>query len=295
VRSSSPGVGRRREGICRVVPPSLSELRVYPVKGCRGISVEAWEVDRYGLCFDRAFMVVGSADGRFLTQREAPRLARVATELSTGALVLSAPGAGSVRVDLHATDGPRRGVEVWRHKGDAVDQGEHAASWLSDLLDRRLRLVRMPPEHERRVNPERAPHPALTSFTDGYPFLVLGETSLAELNRRLPAPLPMDRFRPNLVVRGAEAYAEDGWRRIRIGDVELALVKPCDRCAVTTVDQASGERRGPEPLETLARYRRSREGVLFGQNAVARGLGRLAVGMPVEVLETQPPPAFGRG
>ena len=277
------------------MPLSLSALRVYPVKACRGLSLEASEVDRFGLRLDRAFMVVGEDDGRFVSQREEPRLALVATELSAEALTLSAPGAGSVSVALDAAaGGPRRTVQVWRHQGDGLDQGEAAARWLSQLLGRRLRLVRTPPDHARRVNPEFAAEPAWTSFSDGYPFLVLSEASLAGLNRRLPAPLPMERFRPNLVVRGAEPHAEDGWRRIRIGELELALVKPCERCVVTTVDPSTGERSGPEPLRTLARYRRSGEGVLFGQNAVARGTGRLAVGMAVEVLETQPPPVFER-
>lgn len=269
---------------------SLAALRVYPVKSCRGLSLEASEVDRFGLRLDRAFMVVGAGDGRFVSQREEPGLARVETELSAQALTLSAPGAGRIRIGLEVEGGPRRPVEVWRHRGEGLDQGEAAARWLSELLGRPLRLVRTPPEHARRVNPERAPEPAWTSFSDGYPFLVLSEASLAALNRRLPAPLPMDRFRPNLVVRGSAPHAEDGWRRIRIGELELVLVKPCDRCAVTTVDQATGEPSGPEPLQTLARYRRSAGAVLFGQNAVARGTGRLAVGMPVEVLETQAPP-----
>jgi uncharacterized protein YcbX len=249
-------------------------------------------VDRFGLLLDRAFMVVGAGDGRFLSQREEPRLALVAVDLSVGALTLSAPGKGKVRIDLESPGGARRPVEVWRHRGDGIDQGDAAAGWLSELLGRPLRLVRTPPEHARRVNPERAPEPAWTSFSDGYPFLLLSEASLAALNRRLPAPLPMERFRPNLVVRGGEPHAEDGWRRLRIGALELELVKPCERCAVTTVDPATGVRSGPEPLLTLARYRRSAGAVLFGQNAVARGTGQLAVGMPVEVLETQAPPLF---
>jgi hypothetical protein len=270
----------------------LAALRIYPVKACRGLSLETSEVDRFGLALDRAFMVVGAGDGRCLTQREEPRLALIAVALSRGALTLSAEGAGSVRIGLVPEDGPRRPVQVWLHAGDGVDQGDAAADWLSELVGRPLRLVRIPPEHARRVNPERAPQPAFTSFTDGYPFLILSEAALVALNARLAAPLPMERFRPNLVVAGCEPHAEDGWRRIRIGALELALVKPCDRCAVTTVDPATGKRSGTEPLHTLARYRRSAGAVLFGQNAVASGSGRLAVGMPIEVLELQPPPVF---
>jgi uncharacterized protein YcbX len=270
----------------------LAELRVYPVKSCRGLSLAASEVDRFGLRLDRAFMVVGAGDGHFLTQRDEPRLALVRVALAPDGLTLSAEGAGSVRVPLEPQDGPRRRVQVWRHAGDGVDQGDAAAGFLSALLGRPLRLVRTPPEHARRVDPGRVPFEAWTSFTDGYPFLVISQASLDGLNARLPAALPMARFRPNLVVAGSAPHAEDGWSRIRIGAVELALVKACDRCAVTTVDPASGRRQGPEPLRTLARYRRSEGAVLFGQNAVARGTGRLAVGMPIEVLETGPPPRF---
>jgi uncharacterized protein YcbX len=183
-------------------------------------------------------------------------------------------------------------VRVWRHEGDGVDQGDEAASWLSQLLGRAVRLVRTPPDHVRRVNPERTPVEAQTAFSDGYPLLVLSQRALDGLNAQLAAPIPIDRFRPNLVLGGCEPHAEDGWRRIRVGGIELVLVKPCDRCAVTTVDQETGERTGGEPLRTLARYRRRDGAVWFGQNAVALGTGHLEVGAPVEVLETQPTPGF---
>jgi uncharacterized protein YcbX len=270
----------------------LRELRVHPVKACRGVSVPEWELDRFGLALDRAFMVVDEERGLFLTQREDPRLARIAPRIAGDALTLAAEGAGEIAIDLARTDGMRTPIEVWRHRGEGVDQGAEAARWLSALLGRSLRLVRIPPDHARRVNPERSPEPALTAFSDGYPLLVLGQESLRDLNGRLAAPLGMERFRPNLVVDGAGPYAEDGWRRIRIGGVEIDLVKPCDRCGVTTVDPARGERDGREPLRTLNRYRRREGAVYFGQNAVHRGTAKLAVGMPVEVLATQPPLAF---
>jgi len=270
------------------VPPALAALRVHPVKACRAIEPLAWDVDRFGLRFDRAFVVVEAASGVFLSQRDEPRLARVETELDGAALALSAAGAGSVRVPLEPHDGPRRRVRVWRHEGDGVDQGDEAAAWLSALLGRPVRLVRTPPDHARRVNPAYSPVEAHTAFSDGYPLLVASRDSLDDLNARLPAPIGMERFRPNLVVAGAPPYAEDGWKRIRIGTLELLLVKPCDRCAVTTVDPHSGARAGAEPLRTLARYRRRDGAVWFAWNAVALGSGRLARGAPVEVLETRP-------
>ena len=270
----------------------VAALWVYPVKSCAGIewpAGAALAVSARGPALDREWMVVDEA-GRFVTQRDAPRLALVRCALEPGALVLGAPGAPALRIPL-SPQGAGRRVQCWAAACEALDQGEAAAGWFGALLGAPRRLVRMAPGFERVVDPERSPARALTAFTDGYPFLVIGETSLADLNRRLAEPLPMNRFRPNLVVRGAAAYAEDGWRRLRGGGVEIELVKPCDRCAVTTTDQATGAR-GPEPLATLARYRRVPGGVLFGQNGVHRGTGELRVGDPIEVLEERPPPVF---
>ena len=269
----------------------LSGIHVYPVKSCRGIAASAWELDRFGLHLDRAFMVVDKA-GSFLTQRQDPRLACVETALEESALVLRAAGIGELRVPLHGGAGERLAVTVWRHAGDGIDQGPGPASFFGELLGRAARLVRIPPEHERRVNPRHTAAPAYTSFSDGYPLLILSQASLAALNRRLAEPLPMNRFRPNLVFAQSEPHAEDGWKRIRLGALELEVAKPCDRCAITTTDQESGERRSSEPLRTLALYRRQEGAVLFGQNAVHRGTGQLRVGTPVEVLETQPPLRF---
>jgi uncharacterized protein YcbX len=267
---------------------TLAALHVYPAKSCRGVSPTRHAVDRLGLAFDRAFMVVDDA-GRALTQRECPRLARIEVDLDVrpgaGRLVLAAPGCVPLSLPLEDRAGSRLPVAVWRHRGDGLDQGDAAARWLASFLERPCRLVRLPPDHARRVNPERHPDEAHTSFTDGYPFLVLSEASLDELNARLATPVGIERFRPNLVLRGAAPYAEDGWRRIRVGRLELALVKPCPRCIVTTVDPQRGERAGNEPLLTLARYRRGEEGPPFGVYAVARGEGELAVGMEVAVLE----------
>jgi uncharacterized protein YcbX len=274
------------------MPATLASLFVYPLKAARGLAVAAWDVDRFGLRLDRSFMVVDAESGLFVSQREEPRLALLQPSLAHDSLRLEAPGCGALRLPLAAGTGPLRRVRIWGHEGDALDLGDEAAKWLEGVLGRPLRLVRLAPDHARPVNPERSPLPAVTSFTDGYPLLVVSEASLRELNRRLASPLPMERFRPNLVVAGTEPHAEDGWRRLRIGGLELAIVKPCDRCVVTTVDPATGERRGPEPLATLARYRRAGGQVLFGQNAVHLGTGRLAVGTPVEVLEGQEPPRF---
>lgn len=267
---------------------------VHPVKSCRAIALPRAEVDAFGLRHDRAWMVI-DAGARFLTQRELPRLSAVSPCFDEDALVLEAPGSGRLRIPLAAPPGKRLEVQVWSHRGPALDEGDEAARWLGEVLGVECRLVRVPPDHARRVNPERFPREAYTAFSDGYPFLVLSRASLDDLNARLErsgaAAVPVDRFRPNLLIEGCEPFAEDAWRRIRIAGaagapaVELEIVKPCPRCAITTVDQAAGVARGPEPLRTLATYRRQGDGVMFGQNAVHLGRGWIERGAPVEVLE----------
>lgn len=268
--------------------PVLAAIHCYPVKSCRGVALSRAELDSLGVRHDRAWMVVDE-DGRFVTQREAPRLALVGTAFEGGALRLGAPSLPPLRLPLDGRPGPLREVRVWRHAEPAVDQGDEAADWFGAHLGQPVRLVRLAPDHRRRVNPERFPGEAYTAFSDGYPLLLLSTASLAELNRRLETPLGMERFRPNLVVEGCAPHAEDAWRRVRIGAVELALVKDCPRCVVTTVDPATGRRAGSDPLRTLARYRRRKDEVLFGRNAVHLAPGTLRVGDAVEVLERAEP------
>lgn len=261
----------------------LTGLFCHPVKSCRAVALRRGRVDRLGLVPDRRWMIVDER-GRFLTQRELPRLALVEATLADERLSLAAPGAAPLALPVAGAAARRIEIEVWRHRGPALDQGDLAAAWLTSLLGVACRLVRVPDDHARLVNPRFAPQEAHTAFTDGYPFLLIGEESLAELNRRLAQPVPMARFRPNLVVRGAAPFAEDAWKRIRIGALEFDVAKPCERCSVTTVDPARGERLGPEPLRTLAKFRRGGESVLFGQNLVHRGEGEIAVGDAVELL-----------
>ncbi len=262
---------------------SISSLTYYPIKACRGFDVDSSLVTRMGLDHDRRMMVV-TPDGHFLTQREHPRLALVTPTLDGGAVTLSAPNYDSLRVHIHSSGTPVS-VEIWRSKNvDAIDQGEEAAQWFSDWLGASARLVHIADGFIRRVNEKYAVHPDdHTGFADGYPILLASEESLNELNARLETPVPMNRFRPNLVVRGCEPFAEDTWKRIRIGDVEMTVVKPCPRCVVTTIDKETLAQ-SKEPLKTLNSFHKQEGGAMFGQNVIPLDRGRLNVGMNVEIL-----------
>lgn len=223
-------------------------------------------------------------------------MALIETELGSEQLTLRAPGMEPLRLERRG-DGPALDVEIWRDRCPAVDQGDEATAWLSSFLGAPVRLVRQCEGADRRVDPEYARAPSdQVSFADGYPFLLAAEASLDDLNGRLPDALPMNRFRPNLVVAGSRPFEEDGWRVIRVGEIVFDVVKPCARCVITTVDQATG-RTGKEPLRTLATFRSlppgraGREGgeVYFGQNLIHREGGTLEVGSPVEVLEEVDP------
>jgi uncharacterized protein YcbX len=255
----------------------VTALHVYPVKSCAATSLQSAEIGPRGILHDREFMVT-DPNARFVTQRERPRLALVQPTLADTKLAFAAPGMPPV--SIHPTEaGRRHAVTVWRDTVPAVDQGDDIADWLSAFLQTPVRLVRMPADSVRRVDPQFAPRPTdQVGFADGYPLLLISEESLDDLNSRLAKPLPMNRFRPNVIVRGAgKAYAEDEWARLCIGVVRFHGVKTCARCTTTTTDQATAER-GVEPLETLARYRRIERGVLFGQNLVHAERGRIAVG-----------------
>lgn len=260
---------------------TLSGLYVYPVKSAGGFDAPAWPVDDFGLRHDRRWMVVDSR-GEALTQRGHPRLALVRTAIAGETLRLAAPGQPPLELPAEPAGSVRTTANVW---GDACESywlGEGPATWFTRLLGTACSLVYMPAETRRPADPDYAPPGVRVSYADAFPFLMLSEESLADLNARLPAPLPMNRFRPNLVIAGGQPYAEDGLGNFRIGTLELAAVKPCDRCVLTTTDQETGER-GPEPLRTLATYRKANGKVLFGQNVVHRGPGRLTVGEVVRV------------
>ncbi len=263
----------------------VSALHIYPIKGCRARAVSTVEIDHLGLVGDRRLMLV-DADGRFLSQRADPQLATIAPELDGHALTVTTGGASPLTLDLDA-EGTARTVSIWSSIVTAIDQGDLAAAWFSEVVGRAVRLVWFTGPSHRPIDPAFTPRAdAETAFTDGYPMLVVMERSLADLNGRLEAAVPMSRFRPNVVVNGGSPWCEDAWRGLTIGSLACDAVKPCARCVVTTTDQVTGAQHpAQEPLRTLAGFRRQQPfGAIFGQNVVPRGPGTIAVGDAVTPL-----------
>lgn len=264
----------------------LSRVYTYPVKSCGGIAVEQVALDDRGLRHDRRWMLV-DGEGRFLSQRRLPEMALISASFHGDSLLLDAPGLSTLALPLEPAPsdlGPRIPVGIFEDRtwGSAV--GTEAHRWFGSFLGMECRLVYMPDDIVRPVDPRYAQKQDRVSFADRFPLLLLAEASLTDLNSRLKVPVTEDRFRPNLVVSGGEAFGEDGWRRLRIGENGLRVTKPCARCAITIVDQATGIK-GAEPLRTLSRYRRRDNKVMFGQNLAHDDPGELTVGDRVEVVE----------
>ncbi|MEU0687879.1 MOSC domain-containing protein [Streptomyces uncialis] len=271
--------------------PVLVSLHVHPVKAVQGETPDEAVVEPWGLSGDRRWMLVDEG-AKVITQRQHARLALVgARSLSGGAVRLSAPGLAPVTVPVPAP-GATTPVQIWRDKVEAVPADDTAHAWFSEYLGVPVRLVHMDdPAVRRSIDPGYAREGETVSFADGFPLLLTTRASLDALNDLVAqgthaseGPLPMDRFRPNAVVDGTAAWAEDDWSRIAIGEVTFRVAKKCGRCVVTTTDQRTAER-GREPLRTLARHRRFGDQLVFGQNLVPEHTGTLRVGDPVTVLE----------
>jgi uncharacterized protein YcbX len=267
---------------------TLSSLHVYPVKGLKGLDLQGSVATDRGLEHDRRWLVV-DAKGMFMSQREHPKMATVWTEMVDGALELSAPEMPPVDVPIAPDAAPTMKVQVWKSMVDAAPVSTFADAWLSEYLGQACRLVYMPDESRRESPADFGGAGNLVGFADAFAYLVTTEASLADLNERIRArgglSVPMNRFRPNLVVSGAAPWAEDGWSEIRIGEAVLRGVKGCGRCQVTTTDQATGEIRGPEPLATLSTFHDDpKSGPIFGMNCVTVRPGAIRVGDTVEVV-----------
>jgi len=260
----------------------VSEIIIYPVKSFAGISRESANLDKFGLVGDRRWMLVDDL-GVAITQRSEPRLALIQAELGERILSLRFSG-DSLAVNIPGPESRTCKVKVWSDTVIATDAGDEAALWLSARLGTECRLVYMPPSANRLVDRSYAHQHETVGFADAFPVLLISQASLDDLNSRLETPVPMNRFRPNLVVSGCEPFAEDSWNRIRIGEVEFDLVKPCDRCVMPSIDQATAQK-DQNINRVLANYRRRDGKIYFGQNLLYRGTGIIRLSSPVEVIE----------
>lgn len=270
--------------------PVLSQIYIYPVKSLGGIRVERWPVDRNGLRYDRKWMLI-DRNGLFLSQRRLPKMALIKTRIDADSLLLSAPGQTDLVLPLDGDAGDDVSVEIWNDYCLAKTVGAQADAWFSGFLNADCRLVYHPDDRVRPVDPDYARAGDRTAFSDGFPFLIVSEASLQELNRAMALDLSMLRFRPNLVAADCAGFAEDYWRQIAINGISFRLPKPCSRCSVPAINPDTAET-GKEPLTTLNRLRRWQDKVYFGQNALHDNTGMLSAGDEIVVVQSgdrQPP------
>lgn len=289
----------------------ISEINIYPIKSLKGIALQDSVVEKRGLRYDRRWMLT-DPDGMFFTQREVPKMAAVTVEVLNGALRVSADNYGSIEIPFEPDRGEKQSVTIWQSNVDGEAYLGSISEWFSDVLSKKCRLIRMPESSERHVSEKFDTGKDIVSFADGYPLLLIGAASLDEVNERIrqgyekggdrsvPAPYPMNRFRPNVVVTGTNPFEEDRWAKIKIGEAIFRVVKPCARCVITTVDQVTGEFDGKEPLKTLASFRMAKQvhpgnfedfghgptAVLFGENLIPESdSSSIGVGDKVEMIE----------
>lgn len=261
----------------------LSQIFVYPIKSARGTAVSETHLDVAGPVQDRRWMLVDE-EGVFVSQREIPRMALVHPRFEGDDLVVTATGMAPLTISSWSGEGEWIRVRIWRDHLTLPHPNQAYSDWFSAFLGRPCRLVHLPDTIARRVEPPFDGPEWRVSLADAYPLLVLAQASLDSLNEKLTIPVGIERFRPSLVISGAEPHEEDRWRRVQIGSVQLAIVKPCARCSTTLVDPSTAEV-GVEPLRTLTQYRKTPKGVMFAQNALITNPGELRAGSTVQVLE----------
>ncbi|MFT5573576.1 MAG: hypothetical protein ACI9FR_002511 [Cryomorphaceae bacterium] len=262
---------------------TVSQLFTHPIKSAQGIQLSCMELNARGPLHDRDWMLVDSSN-KFLTQRQHPRMCLLKTSLGENSLRIRAPGMPVYELALGVSqDQAAVNVEVWGDTVNAQDCGDDAAQYLSDFLKRDCRLVHMPKKTKRQVDPEYAHSSNTVGFADGFPILLVSRSSFDLLNKRLGYPISIERFRPNIVIAGATAHAEDQWRKIRIGEVLISLPKLCSRCVIPSIDPSTGEK-DPLIIQTLAAYRRKGKDINFGVNALHHGCGKISVGDNVEII-----------
>ena len=263
----------------------LTQITIYPVKSLGGISLSSAIAEQRGLRYDRRWMIVDEQN-KFITQRENPTMALIGTRLDENGFELFHKhfSENKIFIPFSITHGKSVRVRVWEDECDALHWNEEADNWLSATLNMNCKLVFMPDDTLRYVNSAYARNKEITSFSDGFPFLIIGNESLKDLNSKLEKPIPMNRFRPNFVFEGGDAFEEDKWVKFKIGEVNFLGAKPCERCMITTIDQEDASQ-SKEPLKTLSKYRTKKNKVLFGQNLLTDKGGKIAVGDKLIVEE----------
>ena len=263
---------------------TVTQLNIYPVKSCRGIGVTSMAVSDWGPEWDRRLMLIDE-NGRFVTARKYPRLLSVIVGLGINGLTFSCAGQESMSVSLDNLEVADKTINslVWRDQVDACEVDEAASQWFSELLGLSVRLVYIPESGFRQVDRQFFDNKQRVGFADGFPFLLTHQASLDDLSQRLQSSISMRRFRPNIVVEGGKPWAEDDWSSLKIGSLNFIAVKPCSRCVMTTIDPDTLEK-AKEPLNTLSQFRKTKMGVIFGQNLVHLDNGIIQVGDKVEVL-----------
>ena len=263
---------------------NVAAIRIYPIKSCGGISVASADLEPRGFVGDRRYMLVDER-GRFLTQREHPRMARVRVREADCGWAVEAPGQGTLSLPASLPTGPQRAATVWGDSLDLTEADPDVNHWFSAALGMRCRLVNMSEGHLRRLKPGRGRNEDEVSLADGAPVLLTATASLAQLNELLSRPVGMVNFRPNLVAETVTPFEEDTWGRIRVGEAEFEVAWACTRCVLTTIDPETATKDpDEEPIRTLKTFRRGPEGVMFGQNLIPRRLGTVSVGDPIDIL-----------
>jgi len=267
----------------------LSELHIYPIKSLGGISLQEAEIVGTGLKYDRKWMLIDEK-GTFVTQRKYFELALLQVSIDNLKLRVShkKDPARQISFSLEENTGLRIPVSIWDDESTGLEVSKEVNAWFSDFMQMNLRLVQMPADARRLVDPRYADQNEIVSFADGYPCLLISQASLDGLNEKLEAAVKMDRFRPNFVFTGGDAHVEDTFAKFSLGEVQFSAVKPCARCVLTTIDQQTGEK-GQEPLKTLSGYRTINKKVMFGQNLIHQGSGSIRVGDEIRVLSWKAP------
>lgn len=262
---------------------TLTEINIYPIKSLGGINLTSSFAGKRGLQYDRRFLLVDE-NGMFITQRDIAGLALLKLSFTeNGFKVLNSIDNSFITIPFESNSDIKIQVQIWDDLCNAVVVDKNLDEWFSDVLKINCSLVYMPDDEKRIVEKKYEPADHIVSFADAYPYLIIGQSSLDDLNKRLEQPIPMNRFRPNFVFSGSNPYEEDAWKNFKIGDVHLKAVKPCARCMITTTDQQTAERSN-EPLKTLSLYRKIDGKVMFGMNVVCNKEGIVSIGDKIELL-----------